>query len=731
MWSRTLALIAALLMSAALAAGLSPAARAETTFLPPDVQTSSFSLAQQRSAEARIRNLESRLLELSRLYDISEKTLRGVAIGLELRAPGLDDRKILAAVEQQVATIEALKSQLQVLGGGDTPEIARLRRQADHALDRGQISRAGSLLARVTDLRRESTQRRLASQAAANERTQVEQALDLIAQARIATMEWRFMAAISLLERAEAEGPPPRPTATAFLTGMKLSIYQAQGEIFSDRLALEKAIDLYPQILKASASDTDTEFQWRLRQRYAEANLDLGRLTGEADRFKVASDEYRKLADQGPEPRAVWRDHLARALMNYGRATSNADVLQEALKLAQDQADALPDDKDPADRARRLATLARIYSVLAEGRANPVFFDQAVATYKQALALTEGRDEASFVDISMTLGLALREQGRDQDAIDVLSQALDRTLKGRSARQYAVIGELQNNLGTAYVGLSAATGRDADAQTAVAAFEAALKARTKSGSPAEWAGTQNNLGLAWKQSFKITGDPIAYDNSMKAFEQALTVRTCTNNALEWSDIMTNKAWLEYYRAEKSKFEMDYDLAARDFHRVLQVIDMHSQPRRWARAAWGYGRTVVLSSRDSETDSVNLAREALGGVQTLYTAAGNWGEAGKAATDRARILALSGDRAEAPEQKLGWYRLALEAVSQGQDLMLKGLNGDTAIRRGAEPAALEIAKHFQAQLEQALAAPIWTDVTPAVIPPVRTSLRADGCPNDAI
>ncbi len=74
----------------------------------------------------------------------------------------------------------------------------------------------------------------------------------------------------------------------------------------------------------------------------------------------------------------------------------------------------------------------------------------------------------------------------------------------------------QNNLGIAYSDLPTGD-RGENLRRAIAYYESALRVRTESGFPSDWAGTQFNLGLAFRGEGRLNESVRAFDCAARAF----------------------------------------------------------------------------------------------------------------------------------------------------------------------------------------------------------------------
>jgi tetratricopeptide (TPR) repeat protein len=164
-------------------------------------------------------------------------------------------------------------------------------------------------------------------------------------------------------------------------------------------------------------------------------------------------------------------------------------------------------------------------------------FETAIPTL-----LNFGRSE-ELAEAEMNLGLAVqnlagRNRARITDAISAYQRALRTFDKHRFPKEFAI---LQNNLATAFLSMSftdsRATMREA---LAVQAFEEGLRIVNLIDHPTEYAMLQNNLGNA----LQYASSSHTVENNLRAldaYDEALKVRTRTNMPLEYANTLANKA----------------------------------------------------------------------------------------------------------------------------------------------------------------------------------------------
>lgn len=172
------------------------------------------------------------------------------------------------------------------------------------------------------------------------------------------------------------------------------------------------------------------------------------------------------------------------------------------------------------------------------------FVEAARRDYEAALPILKrsgGPEE--LAEAEMNLGLALQElaacgRARMTDAIAAHQRALSTFDARRFPVEFAI---LQNNLATAFLSLPFSDERAKVREAlAVQCFEEALKAVNLIDHPAEYAMLQNNLGNALQHA----STSHVVENRLRAlaaYDAALKVRTRANAPLAYANTIANKA----------------------------------------------------------------------------------------------------------------------------------------------------------------------------------------------
>ena len=229
-----------------------------------------------------------------------------------------------------------------------------------------------------------------------------------------------------------------------------------------------------------------------------------------------------------PAERAQMLMELA---MGLQRRPKTAAQLHSAVGLY-DEALALCPAEEALLAARIAARRATaLQAVPQEGSAS---MEQARSALEGAIpVLARLGTPAELAEAEMNLGLCLQYLGRIREAIG----AYQRALRTFGAQHYpAEFAILQSNLATAFLAMRSPLSE----ALAVQAFEKGLAAVNLVDHPAEYAMLQNNLGNAL-QSVASSHAAENHVRALAAYDEALKVRTRAARPVEYANTLANRA----------------------------------------------------------------------------------------------------------------------------------------------------------------------------------------------
>jgi tetratricopeptide (TPR) repeat protein len=248
------------------------------------------------------------------------------------------------------------------------------------------------------------------------------------------------------------------------------------------------------------------------------------------------------------------------------------DNLRRAIERCEAALRVRTESNFPVDWAGTLNNLGNAYANLTTGDRGENL-RRAIDCFKLVLRVYTESDfptEWAMTQTSLGNAYAKLPTGDRGENLRLAIACYDASQRVRTESNFPVEwAGVQNNLGNAYVDLPTGD-RGENCRRAVAYFEAALRVCTVSDFPVEWAGVQNNLGTAY------SGLPAA-DRSgnlrcaIGCFEEALRVRTETDFPRDWAATQYNLGLALRGLARFLESVVAFELAARGYGRVGEVI----------------------------------------------------------------------------------------------------------------------------------------------------------------
>jgi tetratricopeptide (TPR) repeat protein len=232
---------------------------------------------------------------------------------------------------------------------------------------------------------------------------------------------------------------------------------------------------------------------------------------------------------------------LVEIAMGLQKRPRHAAQIEAALTLYRKALETCPAN-EPMLRARTLARMATALRTLPGDASAPL--EAALAALDEAgpvLAALGGGEEAAELEMNRGLVLqALASLGRGslKDAIAAYQRALQVFDRHRFPKEFAI---LHNNLATAFLAVApGGPGSKMSEALAVSSFEEGLRGVNLIDHPVEYAMLQNNLGNA----LQSVASSHALDNRLRAlaaYDEALRVRTRGEMPLEYANTVANRA----------------------------------------------------------------------------------------------------------------------------------------------------------------------------------------------
>lgn len=215
--------------------------------------------------------------------------------------------------------------------------------------------------------------------------------------------------------------------------------------------------------------------------------------------------------------------------------------LESALRLYDAALDLCPDDQ-PLARARIEARKGTAFQAVPSHTSEKL--EAALGCFERAKPCLQQQGSAEeLAELEMNVGLVLQalagvRRAKITDAIAAYQRSLRTFNKNAHPKEFAI---LQNNLATAFLSIPLSDQRAKMREAmAVQAFEEGLRVVDIVNHPSEYAMLQNNLGNA----LQYASSSHAVENNIRAlaaYDEALKVRTRTTTPLEYANTIANKA----------------------------------------------------------------------------------------------------------------------------------------------------------------------------------------------
>jgi tetratricopeptide (TPR) repeat protein len=256
-----------------------------------------------------------------------------------------------------------------------------------------------------------------------------------------------------------------------------------------------------------------------------------------ADLLRVATAAAQ---DESATP-AERAEMLMELAMGLQQRPKSEDHLRAAVTLYDKALDLCPSDQTLL-RARITARKGTALQAIPE--AGTTALEAARAAFEDARPIiTQGGAPEELAELEMNLGVVIQNlagagRARLTDAIAAYQRALRTFDRRRFPVEFAI---LQNNLATAFLAIpfTDERGRMREA-LAVQAFEEGLTVVNLINHPSEYAMLQNNLGnaLQYASSSHMVENNL---RALAAYDEALKVRTRATAPLEYANTVANKA----------------------------------------------------------------------------------------------------------------------------------------------------------------------------------------------
>ena len=249
------------------------------------------------------------------------------------------------------------------------------------------------------------------------------------------------------------------------------------------------------------------------------------------------------------------------------------------------------------DAARAAALILRRADHDAGGRADFVALRQVQDNYYVA-----GRDKGIALDLRVSIALAKLLVDRAGDS--------DET------------GAALNDLGTALATLGERDSGTERLEQAVAAYQQALKERTRDRVPLDWAATQNNLGNALQALGARDSGTDRLEQAVAAYQQALKEYTRDRVPLDWAATQNNLGNALKTLGERDSDTERLEQAVEAFQQALKEYTRDQVPLDRAMTQYNWAETeLTLFEKTAQAAHLDRAQDLLRTAAAEFAAAG--------------------------------------------------------------------------------------------------------------
>lgn len=395
------------------------------------------------------------------------------------------------------------------------------------------------------------------------------------------------------------------------------------------------------------------------RQSRAESRAKRGDLSKLRLAYREASEHYRAAAEISPDPGWCWRFALlsAESLVTEGHEFGVNSALEEAVMRYRN--DVLPLARD-AERSRA----ALFSSFEARKQGDSLTAEEALdamADLMNRLAMDPG--SLAWAHTHNSLGIALAILGEREAGITHLEEAaaaFQTALKERTRENAeGPWAETSINLANVLQTIAEREQGTVRLEEAVTSYRAALEVLDSTSEPKRWAAAQLNLGNARMRLGERTDGSDQFRQALDAYEQVLTATSREGDPLLWGRVKFGQAnalrSLGLKEGDVGLIEQSLEANAA----AQEELTRARLPLLWAAVLVNFGDTLMaLAERE---DGSGRLEQALSAVEDALTelsrerVAIQWAQA---LSSKARALALLGERQDRSD------RLEL-AVAAGQ------------------------------------------------------------------
>jgi tetratricopeptide (TPR) repeat protein len=503
-------------LTLAVAGGALAMAHAAHAQLPDEVRAAGITAAQWTVVHVQVQRYAAD-------KHVSERALSAVCakMGIELvRGRHFDLDQMISLISGQADKLNALTESLTLQTQQGNPAAAGLLKQAQDAIDAGDLDHAELLLDQATT-----------AAATAVESGQRQQAKITATKGQLKAIEFDYLAAAADYAQAASQLPANDAHDRWSYVIHQGEMLKERGTLFEEPQPLQAAIALYRDTaLPLAPREADprdwaaTENHLGIALRTVGSRGDLAATHDAIAAFRAAAEASTRVGDS--DESAIAQNNLGNALLTVGKL-GDKGALHDAVAAYRTALEVWTRERDPALWAQIQDNLGVALDQIGEQEGSVPLLHDAIATDRAALEVqTRSGDPTHWARTQINLGDALEalgERGDDKalhDAIAAYQQALEVLNRDNDPSEWAMA---EIDLGVALEKLGE-LGQDQALFEAIAAYRAALEVVTRDRDAVSWAGTTSDLGEALERLGE-RGHVQALHDAVAAERSALEVFT--------------------------------------------------------------------------------------------------------------------------------------------------------------------------------------------------------------
>jgi tetratricopeptide (TPR) repeat protein len=496
--------------------------------------------------------------ELSVKLNIREQAIAGFLESI--KRENVPDDKLGDTFRRIAQDYIRLLNDRQAITTGDTESIELLK-QADAAIESGDVRTAKELLSRVTDLRKQRRKQRDDLRAAYDQADLDDAAVEARA-GQVSLTELDYLAAAMSFRRAAEIVPPGHWREKGEYIREAANARFNYGDQKTDNGALSAALEDYRLTITEFTKERSAGDWATAHSNIATTLLTLGEREGNVLRFEEAVVAYEAALsvftrDQFPKQWGRTQSNLGAALQLLGTQETGTEKLKLAVTALKNALQELPRSEMRVQWATAQNNLGAVMNTIGQRDKDVQWFISSVEALRSALSvLTKEGEPLQWATAKDTLGSGLQRLGVETRDVSILREAVrahEDALRILESGQFPLRSAIaQNNLAFALYNLGSQAGDPKILERSIEVFRKTLDKLKRESTPLHWGIVQGNLGSALFALGSKRQGITELDLALEAFNLSLQTVTSNNRPVEHKKFQDQLNATIQLRAERSR-----------------------------------------------------------------------------------------------------------------------------------------------------------------------------------